>query len=243
MKTEKSELVIGRRGLIATALGLGAAGLAPVAARASDGKGPTPTSLSPDQALQQLMDGNRKFVADKGSMPAITKSRRLELTNGQAPFCAIVGCADSRVSLEHLFGAGLGELFVVRTAGNYVDDAGLGSLAYAVAALKVPLIVVLGHEKCGAVDAARDMVEAGTRQPKILSDMLEPILPAVISAKMQSPEDLLTASIDENVRMVVSELRGNTDPILRGPMDGGKLKIVGATYSLSSGAVNFHDMG
>ncbi len=102
---------------------------------------------TPDQALGRLVSGNDAFVADKPLASDLSRERRLALAEGQQPFATLVGCSDSRVGPEQLFGAGLGELFIVRTAGNNVDTAGMGSIEYSVAVLKVPLIVVLGHEK------------------------------------------------------------------------------------------------
>lgn len=233
------------------ALGLGVAASAaatlPLAGAASAAAAPAPgapakTSLTPAQALARLMDGNRRFVADQDSSADISTRRRLELAKGQAPFAALVGCADSRVGPEHLFGAGLGELFIVRTAGNYVDDAGFGSLAYAVAALGVPLIVVLGHERCGAVDAATKLVTQNAQLPPSLTRMVRPILPAVIDARASHRGgDLVEHAIQQNVRHVVRTLRQSTDPLLTEPLAAGKLMVVGAYYDLDTGAVNFFD--
>jgi carbonic anhydrase len=169
----------------------------------------------------------------------------LELAKGQAPFAALVGCADSRLGPEHLFGAGLGELFIVRTAGNYVDDAGLGSLAYAVSALKVPLIVVLGHERCGAVAAARDVVANNAKLPPVLMRMVEPILPAVVHARATAGAmgDPLDACVEANVRQVTAGLRGSTDPIFAEPLAKRQIRVVGARYDLDEGKVDFFDLG
>ena len=225
-----------------TAAGVAAA-LAPTGLRASEpAQAPAKPGLSPAQAFAKLVNGNRRFVADQRSEADLSTRRRLELAKGQAPFAALVGCADSRVGPEHLFGVGLGELFIVRTAGNYVDDAGFGSLAYAVAMLGVPLIVVLGHERCGAVDAAVKLVTANAQLPPSLTRMVRPILPAVIDARAAHPGgDLLHHAIHTNVRHVVRTLRQLSDPLLAAPLLGGTLKIVGAHYDLDSGAVDFFD--
>ena len=201
------------------------------------------SGLTPDQALARLVDGNRRFVADRPNTSDISTKRRLELAKGQTPFAALVGCADSRVGPEHLFEAGLGELFIVRTAGNYVDAAGQGSLAYAVSALNVSLIVVLGHERCGAVGAAVSVVENNAQLPASLSRMIEPILPAVISARAAAAPgaDLLDASVTANVRRVVAGLRTNSDPLIAEAMAAGRVKVVGARYDLDTGAVDFFD--
>jgi carbonic anhydrase len=215
------------------------------AAAAADTKAAAKPGLTPDQALAKLVDGNRRFVADQNPVADISTKRRLEIAKSQAPFAALVGCADSRVGPEHLFGAGLGELFIVRTAGNYVDDAGYGSLAYAVAALGVPLIVVMGHERCGAVDAATKLVTDNSQLPPSLTRMVQPILPAVIDARasMGAKADLVDHAIHMNVRHVVKGLRQASDPILAEPMKAGKVRVVGAYYDLDTGAVDFFDRG
>ncbi len=204
-----------------------------------------PGALTPDQALAKLMEGNKRFVDDKIPASDLSTKRRLEIAKSQSPFAALVGCADSRVGPEHLFGAGLGELFIVRTAGNYVDDAGYGSLAYAVAALGVPLIVVMGHERCGAVDAAAKLVTGNSQLPPSLSRMVQPILPAIIDARasMGDKTDLVDHAIHMNVRHVVRGLREASDPILAEPIKSGKVRVVGAYYDLDTGAVEFFDRG
>lgn len=232
-----------------TMLGLSAltAGAAMVAAAspaaAADSKAPGKSGLTPDQALAKLVEGNRRFVADQRPAADISTKRRLEIAKSQAPFAALVGCADSRVGPEHLFGGGLGELFIVRTAGNYVDDAGYGSLAYAVAALGVPLIVVLGHERCGAVDAATKLVTDNSQLPPSLTRMVQPILPAVVDARatLGTKTDLVDHAIHMNVRHVVGGLRQASDPILADPIKAGKVRVVGAYYDLDTGAVDFFD--
>jgi carbonic anhydrase len=203
---------------------------------------PPKTGFSPAEALARLVEGNRRFVADQDNSSDLSTRRRLELARGQGPFAALVGCADSRVGPEHLFGAGLGELFIVRTAGNYVDDAGHGSLAYAVAALGVPLIVVLGHERCGAVDAATKLVTDNAQLPPSLTRMVRPILPAVIDARANSKGgDLVDQAIHQNVRHVVRNLRQTNDPLVADPLRTGKLMVVGAYYDLDTGKVDFFD--
>jgi carbonic anhydrase len=152
------------------------------------------TQPTPDEALQRLVDGNEAFVADAPVPADLSRERRLALAEGQQPFATLVGCSDSRVGPEQLFGAGLGELFIVRTAGNNVDTAGMGSIEYSVAVLKVPLIVVLGHEKCGAVAAAADVVTKDTRFPGSIARMIEPIVPAVLAAQRNVGEDKLVDS-------------------------------------------------
>lgn len=236
----RSFLSIGAAGVGAAALLPSLAASAP--ASAAPAAGVPKTSLTPAQALARLMEGNRRFVADEENASDLSTRRRLALAKGQGPFAALVGCADSRVGPEHLFGAGLGELFIVRTAGNYVDDAGYGSLAYAVAALGVPLIVVLGHERCGAVDAATKLVVNNEQLPPSLTRMVQPILPAVVAARAAGTGgDLVDAAIHMNVRHVTRTLRQSTDPLLADPLRTGKLMVVGAYYDLDTGKVEFFD--
>lgn len=196
--------------------------------------------LTPVVALERLKAGNAAFVADQPRPPDISRERRLALAQGQQPFATLVGCSDSRVGPELLFGAGLGELFIVRTAGNNVDAAGMGSIEYSVLALKVPLIVVLGHEKCGAVAAATDLVTNDTRLPGSISRMIEPIVPAVIAAQRKhGDQDLVEHAVEENVRRMVERLQAFSEPMLMEPQSRGDLKIVGAVYNLASGQVRW----
>ena len=238
---------IDRRNMLGlTALTAGAAIIASAApAIAADDKTMAKSSLTPDQALAKLIDGNRRFVANQTSVADISTKRRLEIAKSQAPFAVLVGCADSRVGPEHLFGGGLGELFIVRTAGNYVDDAGYGSIAYAIAALGTPLIVVLGHERCGAVDAATKLVINNSQLPPSLTRMVQPILPAVLDAQatLGDKTDLVDHAIHMNVRHVARALRESSDPILADPIKAGKVRVVGGYYDLDTGAVDFFDRG
>ena len=241
------EIAVDRRRLMFSSLALAGSMALPAGAAlaAEPGHDHASSGMSPDQALARLIQGNRDFVAGRPNGSDLSTRRRLALAKGQTPFAALIGCADSRVGPEHLLGAGLGELFIVRTAGNYVDSAGMGSIAYAVSALKVPLIVVMGHERCGAVDAALSMVERNAQLPPALSRMVEPILPAIISARagLKPGENLLDACVSANVRRVVAELRESSDPILGDPIVEGRVKVVGARYDLDTGEVDFFDRG
>lgn len=200
----------------------------------------TPIQPSPQEALERLKAGNAAFVADQPPRADISRARRLALAQGQQPFATLVGCSDSRVGPEQLFGAGLGELFIVRTAGNNVDTAGMGSIEYSVTALNVPLIVVLGHEKCGAVAAATDVVTKDIRFPGSIGRMIEPIIPAVLAAqRAHSDGDLVEHAVEENVRRMVNRLRKFAEPMLIDPQRRGDLSVVGAVYSLATGAVRW----
>lgn len=219
------------------ALGL-AGSLALLPALAAEGK---KTSLTPDQALARLKKGNVDFLADKAKVSPQDHNRRLDIARGQTPFAVLVGCSDSRVPPELLFGTGLGELFIVRNAGNTVDTVALGSIEYSVLVLGVPLIVVLGHERCGAVEAALAVVQKNATFPGSIGQMVEPIIPAALKANSAGGlkgDDLLDAAVRENVGRTVDRLR-NSEPSLIEPMRAGTLKIVGARYDLDDGKVDF----
>ena len=201
-----------------------------------DGK----SALTPDQALDLLKQGNRDFLADRPFDADVGNRRRLELAKGQAPFAAYVSCSDSRVPPEVLFGRGLGELFIVRNAGNTVDTAALGSVEFAVGVLGVPLVVVMGHEACGAVKAAMDVVDKNATFPGAIGRMIEPIIPAVLASRGR-PGDKVENAVRANVSRVVERLRTASEPILLDPQRGGRVKVVGAYYDLDAGRVDFFD--
>lgn len=214
------------------------------AAHAQDAEGPAvlapaPAGLTPDEALELLRAGNAEFITDAPFRGAENRARRLEIAAGQHPFVVLVGCSDSRVSPELLFGRGLGELFIVRVAGNTVGIEGLGSIEYAVAEFGVPLVVVLGHERCGAVVAAVEVVENNATFPGRIGDMVEPIIPAVLSVRDQ-PGDLVANAVRANVRRVAAGLSLASN-LLAGLVEEGKLRIVGAHYDLEDGVVEFFD--
>jgi carbonic anhydrase len=197
--------------------------------------------ISPDDALAILKRGNESYLRGESVKPEqIAPERRLEQAVSQQPFCVLVGCSDSRVPPELLFGRGLGELFIVRNAGNVVDLAAMGSIEYGVTVLGVPLIVVLGHERCGAVAAAIDVVEHDTNLPGSIGQIVEPIIPAVLRAQRSGNEDLLTRSVKANVARVVDRLK-HTEQLLSDRVHAGTLKVVGAYYNLQTGSVNFFE--
>ena len=200
------------------------------------------TTLNPDQALQTLINGNRSFVTDSPIRSVTGRMRRLELARSQAPFAVLVSCSDSRVPPELLFGRGLGELFIVRNAGNTVDTVALGSIEYAVGVLGVPLVVVMGHERCGAVEAAVSVVQKNTSYPGSIGRMIEPIVPAVLQAQGDRG-DLLDNAVRRNVSRTVERLRTASEPMLLQPLAQRRLRIVGARYDLDDGAVDFFDLG
>ena len=191
--------------------------------------------ITPDQALQWLLDGNAAFVATESHDPSPTGAELAALAKGQAPLAVILGCSDSRAAAEILFQARMGDLFVVRVAGNTADALGVGSIDYAIHYLKCPLVVVLGHSECGAVTAAVSMVVDHIRiEPPVL-DILEPILPAVLEAQASHPHDLVDASVRAHVVRVADRLRGS--PTLKQPIAEGRLKVVAAHYNLANGKV------
>ncbi|MFL6202485.1 MAG: carbonic anhydrase, partial [Thermoanaerobaculia bacterium] len=220
-------------------LGL-AALVAPLVAHPAEGH---KTNLTSEQALERLRKGNADFLADHPhETPQAGRARRLEIARGQAPFAVLLGCSDSRVPPEQLFDVGLGELFIVRNAGNTIDTAALGSIQYGVLVLGAPLVVVLGHERCGAVEAALAVVQSNATFPGSIGQMIEPIIPAVLRAASNDPtargEKLLDAAVRENVRRTVQRLR-TSEPSLLEPLRTGKLKVVGARYDLDEGRVDF----
>jgi carbonic anhydrase len=232
----------GRRAFLgaaaSVALGCAAVGAATGTARAADPV--ARTTLTPDQALRLMKEGNDNYRTDAPYRGTQGRERRVELARGQAPFCVLVGCSDSRVPPELLFGRGLGELFIVRNAGNTVDTAALGSIEYGVGVLGCPLIVVLGHEACGAVAAAVDVVEKGTTFPGVIGEMVQPIIPAVLEARRMSGGTLLDNSIVSNAKRVANRLVTQSS-VLQESVRGGKLKVVPARYDLDDGDVDFFD--
>jgi carbonic anhydrase len=192
---------------------------------------PGTASVQAGEMLERLLRGNHRFVTGKQEHPNQAASYRRDLAAGQHPVAAILGCADSRVPPEIIFDQGLGDLFTVRVAGNVVDDATLGSLEYAVEHLGVPLIIVLGHSGCGAVQAAL----AGGQVRGQIHRLVTAIKPAVLSAA-GAPGEPLDQAVRTNVDMVVRQLRAAC-PVLAPLVAQGKLVIVGAYYDIVTGSV------
>lgn len=199
---------------------------------------------TPRRALERLIDGNGRFITDASATGDITHHRRLQIAREQRPFATLVGCSDSRVGPEQLFGSGLGELFIVRNAGNTVGAHALGSIEYSVAVLGVPLVVVLGHERCGAVLAALDTLQNGTLSPGAIGSLVEAIIPAIAPTVEHAPagDGLVEAAVRANVRATVAQLRTSPEPILQEPRSADDLWIVGAYYDLTTGHVDFFDL-
>jgi carbonic anhydrase len=195
---------------------------------------PEPSNISADAALNRLIEGNRRFATDKAIAPNRSESRRIEITRGQHPFAIILGCVDSRVPPELIFDQGLGDLFVIRSAGQVIDDAILGSIEFGVAELGIPLILVLGHSKCGAVTATIETLEKNLPVEGAIGTLVENIKPAVGRAKGHG-EQLIDQAARMNVALEINRLKES--PILSGAIKGGRTKIVGAFYNLSTGLV------
>lgn len=187
----------------------------------------------PRVALRKLMGGNRRFVEDKSIKPRQSRSAILSSEKGQKPFAVIVGCSDSRVPNEIIFDQGVGDLFIIRTAGQVMAEASYGSIEYAAAVLGSKLIVVLGHQNCGAVDAAVKRPDV----PGHIVTLVNSIKSAAAKAKADGG-DLLPNAIRQNVIDQVNELR-DLDPVLARKYKQGEVLIVGAVYNLGTGKVEF----
>ncbi len=187
--------------------------------------------LKSEQAWNILRSGNERFVSEKRVFPNQRRERRAQIVGGQNPIAIVLGCSDSRVPPEIIFDQGIGDLFVIRVAGNIIDDAIVGSMEYAVDHLKIPLILVLGHQNCGAVDAT---VKGGVVPARVAS-LVEVIKPAVEKAKALGG-DLMDNAIRVHVQRMVGELKAEKT-ILTEQVKKGELKIFGGYYHLESGWV------
>lgn len=188
---------------------------------------------TPQQAWKRLLEGNERFVANTSSHPRQDAARRAELVNGQHPFAAILGCGDSRLAAEIIFDLGLGDAFVVRTAGQVLDDAVLGSLEYSAAELEIPLIMVLGHDSCGAVTATRNSLISGTMPPGFIRNLVEGILPSVISPDL--PDDAtINEMVIEHTRQTAARI-AEQSAIIREAVEGGTVAVIGVFYHLADG--------
>ncbi|MEO1236606.1 MAG: carbonic anhydrase [Planctomycetota bacterium] len=193
------------------------------------------------QSLDKLKEGNARFVAGELQHPNLSAERREELAKGQSPYAVIVSCSDSRVPPELVFDAGPGDLFVIRVAGNVVGDDAMASIEYAVAVLGSPLVVVMGHESCGAVDAAVKAQTEGAEFGGQIHDLVETIRPSVIEAvERASGDDLLETAIHANADRVVEELK-RSRPFVGTAAKDGKIEIIAARYDLDQGTVSFYD--
>jgi carbonic anhydrase len=222
-----SRIHLSRRGLLgafSAALAVAAAGPAP------------PATISGDEALSRIMDGNARYVANTTHMRDFAAGRAARVTTHR-PIASLLSCADARVGPEFIFDEGPGQLFVVRVAGNILEDEGLASLEYAAQFLSAPLIFVLGHSNCGAVEAAIKVVKDNATLPGHLPGLIDQVKPAVLAAQKTQPKDLLAASVIENVRQTVQHVT-DAKPMLSDMIAGGKVKVVGGVYDIATGKVN-----
>jgi carbonic anhydrase len=190
--------------------------------------------VSVDEAIARLKEGNLRFTEGKSIKPHQNFDRIKEVAMGQSPFATVIGCSDSRVPNEIIFDQGLGDLFIVRTAGQVSTYASWGSIEFAEEILGTKLIVVLGHTQCGAVNAAVNLPEV----PGHIVTLINAIKPAVVNAKKKQPDDLLDSAIRENILMQVEQLR-NLEPVLAKRVRDNSIKIIGALYHLETGEVEF----
>lgn len=222
----------GRRGFLGVSAGLLTGLMAGPATVWAAGE-PT-TSLSADQALAKLRSGNARYVSAPDVCMRELASSRQHVAKHQAPWATILSCADSRVPPELLFGGtGLGELFVARNAGSMADTATMGTIEYGAAVLGVPLIVVLGHERCGAVAAACQVVERSATFPGSIGPMVGAIVPAAQATKGK-PGDFVENAMRENARMTAHKI-ATQSAIVADLVKRGKVKVVAARYDLDTG--------
>ena len=215
---------------------VGVAGLAQTAT--AEGADLQTNRPEPDAVLASLLEGNKRFIEGKLEHPRRKPEDFVPLAEGQAPLAVIVGCADARVAPELIFDQGVGDLFVVRVAGNVISGTGVplkGSIEYAVAELHARLIIVLGHSQCGAVKAAIQHIDRQDGPPGSIGGLVDLIKPAVASVKGK-PGDQLDNAIRANVGGGVERLKG-LQPILADRIKKGELKVVGAVYDLRTGRV------
>ena len=213
----------------------GTVGASRAVARANTKAAP---SRDPEDILRGLVTGNQRFASGEAASPRRRPEDFLALAEGQTPLAVIVGCADSRVPPEVIFDQGVGDLFVVREAGNVISGAGVvvkGSIEYAVAELGVPLIMVLGHSSCGAIKAALQHIEKNDPLPGSIGELVKVLRPVVASVKGK-PGDPFENAIRANVEVGVDRLR-TLKPILAPAVARKRLKVVGGVYDLKTGKI------
>ncbi|MGO4583068.1 carbonic anhydrase [Arthrobacter sp. 2RAF6] len=191
------------------------------------------TYLTPALAWRRLREGNERFVAGESLHPNQDASRRNSLVEDQHPFAVIFGCSDSRLAAEIIFDLGLGDAFVVRTAGQVIDDAVLGSLEYSISQLHVPLIVILGHDSCGAVTATKTAVETGEMPAGFIRSLVERITPSVLTA-MRNEQTDVNEMVVEHVKQTARRL-ADSSRVISDAIDDGRAAVVGLSYKLDEG--------
>lgn len=228
-----SQSGLSRRSFLAAGAGLALA--AGATGFAAPTRAQTAPAVSGDEALKRLIAGNARYAANKPQERDFSAGRAAR-ARSQHPFASIVSCADSRVAPELAFDQGPGDLFVVRVAGNFVNEDGLASLEFGATVLQSPLILVLGHTRCGAISATIDAVKNGTQLPGHLPALVNAIRPAVAAAQKAGAADLLEAATEANVRLNVERLK-TAAPILAQRVAEKKLLVVGGVYELATGKV------
>jgi len=225
-----------RRQFLTLATGMAAAlALALPTFAANDAPPPKPQNvMSPDAALDRLMKGNARYIEGVSKRHDFTHERE-PLARGQNPFAGVLSCADSRIAPEYCFDVARGDIFVCRVAGNFANDDIVASFEYSVAVLKAPLILVLGHDACGAVDATIESLKDGTTLPGHLPALVAALTPAVKAVK-DEPGDTLAFAIKRNVALTMEKLK-SASSILGDAVDSKKLKIAGGVYKLTTGKV------
>jgi carbonic anhydrase len=221
-------------GLAAAAFAGDALGAPAAALAAGPSKGPAMAASSPAEALRLLQAGNARFVGGTPECGSLT-SRVMELASGQSPFAIVLGCSDSRVPIETIFDQIPGNVFVVRIAGNFLNDDNYGSIEYSVAVLKSKLILVLGHSSCGAVGAAVAFAKDGTTQPGHIASLVTAIAPAA-QATRNMPGDWLANAVAENVRRNVAAMTSGST-IIADAVRAGDVEVTGGIYDLHTGRV------
>lgn len=201
----------------------------------SSGAAVSSNAISPDDALRRLLDGNARYASNLSTNKDFSAGRAARAL-AQYPFASILSCSDSRVAPELVFDQGPGELFIVRIAGNFVDDDGLASLEYSAQFLGTPLVMVLGHTNCGAVSATIKVIADRIELPGHLTNLIGLIRPAIEAGKARNPADLLAEATAENVRHNVRRLE-RAEPLLSGLVASGKVKMVGGIYDIVTGKV------
>jgi carbonic anhydrase len=195
-------------------------------------------SVSADEALRRLIDGNQRFQRGETRFPTLQKEILAQLALGQHPYATILGCSDSRVPPELIFDAGLGELFVVRVAGNVLSPEVSGSIQYAGAHLNTPLFVILGHGGCGAVKAALDTKVHGIQQHSRIQTLVDSIMPGLSEVDPQLPPSAqLERAVEANVRWTMRQILET--PEAKARMAEGRMKLVGGIFDIASGRVRF----
>ena len=202
--------------------------------------------ISTSEALERLREGNRRFASDvRGSAAVVTQTRRTELAEGQEPFDIILGCSDSRVPAEIVFDQGLGDLFVIRVAGNIVASSQIGSVEFAAERFGTPLVVVLGHSRCGAVLATLEELmrprEKQSRNLRSIVDRIRPSVEGLLATELKNDsEALVRHAVRANIRASANQVRHGSE-VLEELIQKGRVLVVGAEYSLETGCVDFFD--